>query len=344
MSVHQFTGLAASLPSTPIPIQPPSWWRAKASLAQDLASYGKYVTANSYDHYTLGLGVRGCANMGEATGETAWYHRAGSYLTSLINLATPQAGGYLGWKSVQDGNRETPLREIYCWRFAPDLLVPIAGLPAYTLQHDRIKAFLEQNIFTKWWSRNGNREHAVMHIGSHWCKLCLYLVTWGSTALIRSRAQGWLDAMDNTGLSPTWFGKSLYTQMRPHPRDARAKFWPAYFDDRDVSTGSDTSHGEALFTYVAAALNAGYGRWTFADVDGFLRLKDIFWAGSTNWEYFVPGTTTWIGKYSEVGSMGQFSREFQAQLEADVARHISDNTEKWGICALNAARLGGPYL
>ncbi len=337
MSVHQFTSGAVA----PTAIRPASWWRAKASLTADLNTYNRYVTDNSYDHYTLGLGAGGCARMGEATGETAWFDRAFYYFSGIVSLATPQAGGFLGWRSVQDGNRETPLREIYCWRFCPDLLQAVKNLPAYATQHADLKGFLEEHIFRKWWTRNGHREHAVMHIGSHWCKLCLYLAVEGSTPLIRSRALNWLDTMDHVGLSPTWFGKSLYHHMRPHPLDPSAKFWPAYFDERDIATGSDTSHGEALYTYVAAAVRAGYGLWTMADVDGLLRLKDIFWdvAAGKHWAYQIgPGSGTWDGKYSEVGVLGQFSREFQVQLENDEPR-VANNTEKWGNFALNAKRL-----
>lgn len=278
--------------------------------------------------------------MGEATGETEWLDRAVYYITSIMRLATPQAGGYLGWKHA---GVEYPLYEAYCWRFCPDVLRALEPFPAYADRHNQIKSFFEQHIFTKWWSRNAQNMHPVMHIGSHWCKMCVYLIINGSTSTIRSRAQGWLDTMDHTGLAH-WGGKSLYHHMRPHPLDARAKFWPAYFDERDIKTGSDVSHGEALFTYVPDAIHAGYGLWTMADVDAMLRLVDIHWDGNTHWAYQMgPGTGTWAGKYAETGTLGQFSREFQKRLEDDAAR-VSNNTEKWGICALNAARLGAPYL
>lgn len=342
--LHHFAdGSAGVIPT--VSIQSPAAWLAKTNLASDLSTYGPFVTANSDDHYTLGLGVGGCARMGEATGVTAWYDRAIFYLTGIMVLATPQAGGYLGWRSSipADGGQEKPLYEIYCWRYATDLLRPLALLPAYASQFTSIKNFFEQNIWAKWYSRNGNRAHAVMHIGSHWTKIALYLATYGSTATIRSQAQGWLDLMDHGRVS-WWNGKSIRTQLRAHPLFPGAVFWPSEFDEGDVATGSDVSHGEAIYTYAADAINANFGDWSLADVPRFLALKDVVWDtdAGVNWAYQIgPGSGTWSGKYSEMATFGQFDRAFQKQLEGlTVAR----NTELYGCCALNAARLGGPYL
>lgn len=326
-----------------IAILSPAAWLAKTNLATDLATYNQYVTSNSYDHYTLGLGIGGCARMGEATGVTAWFDRAIFYLNGIMALATPQAGGFLGWKSVEDGNREVPLREVYCWRFATDLLRPLSLLPAYASQFNAIKSFFETNIWAKWYSRNGNREHAVMHIGSHWTKIALYLSVYGSTPTIRSQAQGWLDLMDHGSVS-WWNGKSIRAQLRAHPLFPGAVFWPASFNDSDAATGSDTSHGEAIYTYAADCINANYGDWSLADVPRFLALKDVVWdtVAGMNWAYQIgAGSGTWVGKYSEMATFGQFDRAFQKQLEGLT---VSRNTELYGCCALNAARLGGPYV
>lgn len=340
MSVHQYTGAA---PAAAIAIQPPSWWAGRASLTSDLNTYGQFVTANSYDHYTLGLGIKGCAALGEAINSTAWLDRAIYYVTGIMALATTQAGGYLGWKSEQDGNREVPLREIYCWRFVTDLLRSLSARSDYAAVFDEITAFLEHNIWEKWISRNGPAQHAVVHIGTHWCKIALYLKDHGTTPAIRASAQSWLDTLDHIGFV-TWGNKSIRSQLRPHPADSSAWFWPSEFDDGDIATGSDTSHGEALYTYVADCIRYGYGPWSMADVPKFLALKSIFWdtAAGKNWNYLIgaPGVATWSGKYTEVGNMAQFDRAFQVQFEGLT---VAQNTELFGTGALNALRLGPPY-
>lgn len=342
MTIHQFTGGAPSAPL--LAIRSPSWWGARASLATDLSTYSPFLTANSYDHYTLGLGIKGCSALGEALSSDDWLGRAVFYTTYIIALATPQAGGYLGWLSVQDGNREVPLREVYCWRFVTDLLRAIRDRPDYENPFNEITSFLETHIWEKWISRNGPAQHAVVHIGTHWAKIALYLATYGTTSSIRASAQSWLDTLDHVGFA-AWGNKSIRSQLRPHPANSSAWFWPSEFDDGDLATGSDTSHGEALYTYVADCIRYGYGPWSMADVPKFLALKDIFWdtAAGKNWNYLIgaPGVATWSGKYTEVGNMAQFDRAFQVQFEGlTVAR----NTELFGTGALNAARLGGPYL
>lgn len=340
MSIHQFTEGAVA---TAVAIQSPSWWAARASLASDLSTYGGFVTANSYDHYTLGLGIKGCAALGEATDSNAWLDRAVFYVLGIMNLASPQAGGYLGWKSVQDGNREVPLREVYCWRFVTDLLRALDGRPEYADAFADITAFLELNIFTKWLTRNGPAQHAVVHIGTHWCKIALYLKDHGTTSTIRVQALNQLDTLDHNGFS-AWGGKSIRSQLRPHPADPGAWFWPSEFDDGDLTTGSDVSHGEALYTYVADAIRYGYGPWTRDDVIKLLALKNIFWdvAAGKNWNFQIgaPGVTTWDGKYTEVANLGQFDRNFQLQVEGIT---VARNTELFGTGAINSFRLGPPY-
>lgn len=351
--------------TTPPPgtaIRPPSWWAAKASIAGDLSSFSKYITTDSFDHYTLGLGVCGCARMGEALGSQAWYDQAYYYLMSIMALSVPVAGGYQGWYGATRGGGETSLDEIYCWRFAPDLLLPTSTIPSYQPKHDAVKAFLERNIWTKWYSRNNsngvptNLYRSVLHIASHWAKLALYLRTEGSTATIRSQADTVCAAISHAGM-PNWGMANMYSQIRkyPHPTGGSdTAFWPAYWTGTLSSEpyGSDTQHGVAIGTFLGAALRAGYGPWSVStDLPRFIRLRDIFTAapGSPFWATLSPGgtfegSTTWAGKMAEYGSMAQHDRDFQSWLEADEARHIGDNSEKWGTFALNALRLGGPYL
>lgn len=357
MSIHQFTGGAAALALPPqIAIRPPEWWEAKYSLSADLVSFSKYITNDSFDHYTLGLGVVGNAAMGEATGKAAYYDRAYFYLQSLIDIAVPVAGGYKGWYSAYYGGAETSLNEIYCWRFAPDLLLPTKNILAYAERWAAVQAFLEDNIWSKWYTRgiNANIYRSVLHIASHWAKLALYLRTEGSTATIRAQADAICAAISHAGI-PYWNGASIYQHIRkfPHPvGGANTAFWPAYWTGTvgaggSEPYGSDCAHGVAIGTFVSAALRAGYGPWSVDnDLPRLIRLRDIIYSPGVCWNTLAgaAGQTTWAGKLAEFGRLAQFDRAFQTFLENDEARGVAAGSEKWGTFALNAARLGGPYL
>lgn len=366
MSIHLFTGAAAA-GSAGIPIRPPSWWEAKYSLASDLSFFGKDISADSEKHYQLGLGVCGNARMGEATGKAVYYDRAYYYLTGIIDLATVMHDGYLGWydltrKPPNGPAPELSLMEIYCWRFAPDILLPTKGNPDFASRWTRVHEFLERNIWTKWRTRSltaGNVGEeiyrSVLHIASHWAKLALYLRVEGSTSTIRAQADAICAAISHDGM-PNWGGANIYDQVRklPHPLGGPdTAYWNAYWRTPPTEPyGSDTPHGIAIGTFVSEAMRLGYGPWNITvDVPRFIKLRDIIYNNpkGTCWATLNPGGTfngskTWAGKTAEFGCFAQFDRNFQRYLEDDEARGVSNGSEKWGSWALNAARLGGPYL
>lgn len=345
MSIHQFA-CGAIAPPQALAILPPAFWRFRYNLVSDLSVFGGNVSANSYRHYQLGLSVGGNTRMGRATGDTACLDRALFYVLGIMNLATTQAGGFLGWKSVEDGNRESALREIYCWRSCTELAdLCFATGGSYVALGQQIKDFLEVNIWDKWTSRGLSSYvyWSVVHICAHWAKIALWLTTNGSTPARRALATTVLDTIDHLGM-PNWGGASFRNALYPGPNGG--SIWNAYHDDRDAATGSDTSHAQALYTFVADARRAGY-QWTQTDVENLiLGFRNAWPLNGNHWEYLKGAVvgTQWAGKYTEFFCLGEFSRQLQRDAEADEVRGIADGAEKWGILASNAARLGGPYL
>lgn len=352
-------GIAAS---SSIAVRPPSWWIAKftaAYQAYDISYFGAFAaSANSYGYYTLALSICGNTRLGKADGDNAFYYdRALAWINAMIDHATPQAGGYLGWRSTgeKDGGEEKALREIYAWRFVAEWLEYVQGIPRYAADFVRIRNFTRDNIFKKWQSRGpgSNIYREVIHIAAHWAKICLHMIpllTDPADAAVRTQMQIILDDIDHEGMSSRG-NASCWTHLRPHPVDPDADWWPMYWNGTvgaggSEPSGSDVSHGEGFITYYSDARRKGYGFWTPANDQRLLRAKDIYWSGGHHWEFLIGPAckTEWDGKYVELGTLGQFDRRFQRQLEDDEVRDRAAGAEKWGTFALNALRLGGPYL
>ena len=340
-----------------VAIKSVAYWESQANLDTDLSQFiGFSTTSDSYQYYTLAYSLTGLVSMYRATGLTKYLDRALLYTNNMISNATTQAGGYLGWKSVADGNVEASLREVYPWRYVCQMLDAMADAwvtGSYLAQYNTIKAFTETNIFDKWYSRgvNSNIYRSVAHIASHWATISDFIIRRSSGARV-AQATTVRDNIDHAGM-PNWNGDSLRSVIVAHPDAAGAAFWKAYFPKvagggsasgipaTDTLYGSDTRHGSDVLSWVVEAYDRGYGPWNSSDISKFIALFGVVWpeGDSTPSEYFRPASGTKLSLNPNTGflKLGRYSRTFQKRMEG---LSTSNNMGRWGNMALNAKILG----
>lgn len=348
--------------STVIAVKSLAYWEGvgQAGLASDLSVAGPLsLSADSNKHYTLAFYQNGHVSMYRATGLTKYLDRALLYINNVISKATAQAGEYLGWKSVVDGNTEQALREIYFWRYACMTLDAMANAGvvtgSYLTQYNTILAFIERNIWTKWYSRGpANIYRSVIHICAHWAIISDFLVRRSANATIVAQARVVRDNIDHAGMS-AWNGSSMRSQIVAHPDDATAAYWMMYWPRKsatvvnpeqtadDRAYGSDIRHGSDVLAWLLEAYDRGFGPWVSADIDKLIKLFARICPNNTthyNWMAAEKGGSplTWDGNYNQgFLKLGRYNRALQVRFE-NIS--VADNMGRWGNMALNAKILG----
>ena len=348
--------------TTTIAIKSSAYWESQgaAIMAADQSTAGPLSTsADSNNHYTLAYYQNGHVAMYRATGLTKYLDRALLYINNVIAAATTQAGGYLGWKSSVDGNAEASLREVYFWRYACMTLDAMANAGAltgsYLTQYNTILAFIERNIWTKWYNRGvtANIYRSVVHICAHWAIISDFLARRSANTAIVSQAVAIRDAIDHGGM-PNWNGDSIRSMIGAHPNDALACFWHAYFPKvagggtapgipaDDTSYGSDTAHGGDVLAWIVEAHDRGSTYWKDADISKLIRLfGTIIWpSGTTYYKYLIGSSmnTMMDGNFNQgFRKLGRYDRALQVRLEGQL---VAPNIGLYGNMALNAKILG----
>lgn len=336
----------ATVPAGPA-IQSPAYWESQADLAADLSQFGKYSTsANSYGYYTLAYSMTGLVAMYRATGLTKYLDRALLYTNNIISRATPQAGGFLGWKSVERGNVETSLDEIFFWRYVCEMLdaMRMANVTgSYLTQYNSILAFTERNIFTKWHSRgvNANIYRSVIHICSHWTTISDFIVRRSADTTVVSQARTVRDNIDHLGM-PNWGGNNMRQRIVDHPNVSGAAFWKSFWSSGAgaETSGADTRHACDVLSWIVEAYDRRYGPWTAADIDKFIKLFAVVWpeGDPTPFEFLIgSGSRLSLNPNTGFLKLGRYSRTFQKRLEG---LNAANNMGRWGNMALNAKILG----
>lgn len=362
------------------------WWVGRYSLTAD---YNSVITNDfipgtttrrgwddSWKHYEKAFSFGGNTRMWQATGDNRYLDRVLLYTEGVVDAAAissslgPNGFGdsFLGWigKTHPSGViQEAPLYEFYCWRWIAMMLEEAyrRGMMAsgtYATRLQAIQGFLEQQVFTKWWTRGVNSYiyRTVMHISAHAAIICLFLKNRGSTATIKSRASTILDNIDHLG-QPGYGGpyNNLRSMFINHPyvsNPSSTAFWYAYFKDppppntipaTDTNNGSDTSHAEAVVVYIDFAIQMGYGSWTVNDINKVINLWNVVWPNASTHYNWLRGPTavntplTWTPNYNEFFGAAGYSRNQQIRMETFGG---ANQALYFGQGAYNSWKLGQP--
>jgi len=292
---------------------------------------------DSWDHYELSYTLDACVAMFRATGERRYLDRALQFTENVAASASTARGGYLGWRSTQEGNDEVPLYESYFWRYGTALLAAmresstIFGNSGYRGRYNRLLAFAEKHVFEKWYSRGPDetifRERT--HMTAHWGLIALNLSRVTTDAARRRRYQSVVADVDRDVPGE---GRGLKQQMRRSPVDPTAYFWSDQWG-ATARPGQDVSHGNGVMAYVVEARDRGT-TWTKADMAAFSRLlTKIVWPGGTTYHAYVDGTGSDNGWFSDgFVKLGRTDPAVQQRLET----HQVVNDQFAANMALNA--------
>ena len=344
--------------STPAPsslnIQPVSFWENRflsVWQSEHNAYYNGWATGNdSYWYYFLSYAVDGNTAMYEATGNTQYLDRARYYVDEVIRdarrsstLSTSQyKDSYMGWISVEDGNKEIVLRKSVMWRFVTRMLRVIHDTPAlynnssYRAWYDSVLAFTEVNIWDKWYSRGtGNLYRSRTHMAAHWAFIAydLSLISTRTSKLSQYRTvYQTIDA-------------DLRGQIIPNPVDHSAYFWSDIWDSF-ARPGQDVNHGNHVVAYIVEAYTHGSTFWKAADITGLRNLlMNVIWDGNQadpRFYGYVDGTDPLKGYWQADGwvKLGRFDPAVQRMYE-HYAAYKYYLTMFYGNAALNARLLLG---
>jgi hypothetical protein len=332
---------------------------------------------DSWDHYNLAYGFDGVLAMFQATGNTAYLDRCILYANNLVSKARVSSamGGsaygdaYLGWVSqrVDVIGQEVPLFELFCWRHVVRMLRIIKDTPAllaaYASTYATLLAFVETNIWDKWWTRDSTNlgltpphggsyafYRSVTNIASHaaWIGMNLKVMTANSAR--QTNCQAVKDNIDFAGY-PSWaadgpVGANLRSQLGQiaMPGDPAAYNWYSFWNSVDPLDIQDISHASAEVGYILDSWEKGQ-YWTSVDASKFMR-------GFTNHILAPNGThssnvdgTGGAGGYLPDGmiNFGRYDAQVQRRLQAigPEADNLGGTTQWYGKMALNARYLLG---
>lgn len=201
---------------------------------------------------------------------------------------------YRGWVSLrkeQEYMNEVPLYESYSFFYIAQFLFLISNngwkdkLDSNKLWWHNTLAFVEKNIWTKWYERSFStfKNHyryflrSRIHMGSHWAGLAMYLNALTSNTQIKSQTALLVQQYD------TLLKRNLKSNIDGF-------VWNATYDNVEgtfaVSSPEnilqDVSHGNHVVSYVIAAYEFGNKSWMLADIKRFCYTLKAFMYDSQN--------------------------------------------------------------
>jgi|JI10StandDraft_1071094.scaffolds.fasta_scaffold16547_5 hypothetical protein len=342
------------------------YWRSNYSLSADYTEFNpRAISKDTAKYYTLGLTLDGNRAMFDATGDTIYMDRCLYYVNTIINDAQLSSSfstsqykdGYLTWLNLTNAsppsilNTEVILHQTYCFRYVcmiADSIITRGLTGSYLTQYNAILAFVERNIWQKWYSR-GLKDvlyRNVIHISAHTAIIADFLRRRSSNPTIVAQATTVQANIDHVGIS--YYGNShMRSQFVTHAADPRAVFWNMYWNNYTSKPaepyGSDTSHGAAVLSYLIPILERGYGDWTIEDMVRFMWLFKLLYINGNsayNWLAGASGTAIYSPMNINDGfnKLGRFFPEVQLMIENVTSAR---NSQYWGNGALNAKRLLG---
>lgn len=186
---------------------------------------------------------------------------------------------YKGWVSYRDNgtkNSEVPLYESYSFFYIAQFLYIIKNNGWVEESSENITrwniilAFIEQNIWTKWYQRcvqvKGNHYWYFLrgrtHMGSHWAGIAMYLNKLSENEVIKSQTEVLVNQYD------CLLKRNLKLKENGY-------VWNSTYDNVEGTYASavsgdiiqDVSHGNHVVAYIIAAFELGNENWSKEDIN-----------------------------------------------------------------------------
>lgn len=186
---------------------------------------------------------------------------------------------YKGWVSYRDNgtkNSEVPLYESYSFFYIAQFLYIIKNNGWVEESSENITrwniilAFIEQNIWTKWYQRclgvKGNNYWYFLrgrtHMGSHWAGIAMYLNKLSENKEIKSQTEFLVKQYDRL-------------LKRNFKLKENGYVWNSTYDNVEGTYASavsgdiiqDVSHGNHVVAYIIAAFELGNENWSKEDIN-----------------------------------------------------------------------------
>lgn len=191
---------------------------------------------------------------------------------------SPFKDGYRTWVSKRDNgtlNQEVSLYEGYVFFYIAQFLYYSKQKSWYAnskLNQKRwmdILAFVENNIWTKWYERclpvKGNHYWYFLrgrtHMGSHWAGVAMYLHDLSQNEEIKNQTRLLVDQYD------TLLKRNLKIRGRGYVWNSTYdKVEGTYASEVSEDIIQDVSHGNHVVSYIVAAYEFGNPNWSEADI------------------------------------------------------------------------------
>ncbi len=283
------------------------------------------------EYYFMYYYFDGMLSIWQATGQNSYLDTMLTVINNTIADAKPIKfnASYLGWTA--DGSygfdhpdNGVPLWESYYWKAVATLLRMMHQSPkllstgSYKSEYDKILAFTEKHIWSKWQEKGNNnlyRENA--HMSSHWARI-------GMELYIITGKPKYKEVFDNIS-----FGNmpgqpsNLREKLQVNPKVPSAYTWNTTWSGNGIQ---DIPHASDIITFcILAYENNMY--WTRNDINAFISTLDkvVFRVqDGTKYSLHVDGG----GGYDVPGrlrgwlKLGRYDRLLQDRL---INQYQSDN-------------------
>lgn len=254
------------------------------------------------------------------TEDEYWIEEHKQIINNLINSAEISANipnnqsyhdNFKGWISKNPEKsgyqKEVPLYESYSFFYISQFLYILNDIGwvdrsnQNTLWWQNTLAFVENNIWTKWFVRSSNNNGIFLrsrtHMGSHWAGIAMYLGAISDNPLIKSQAENVVADYDML--------------LKRNLIEVEGGYqWNATYDDvsgTDASSTSsnsiqDVSHGNHVISYIVAAYEFGNENWTLSDLQKLAYTVKHFIYDHENKQFFDFVDGTYVSSGSSRGN------------------------------------------
>lgn len=246
-----------------------SMWRSKSTNYSRLLKFSD--EGNSYHFMHLGPIIDALTIMYKNTGNEEYLKSADRIITNVLVKSETNAQGYRSWKAYSIdpayktvNGKEWKIFEAHFFRYvAPYLYLVFSNREKIredriVMNANRYLAFLEKNVWEKWYDNYGNRINSFLgsrtHMGAQWAQMALYLSKITQNSVSKTRYLEYLDL----------FNSRLKNNLKIVDG---AYIWKSNWNgDTDIT--QDVAHANHVIAYIISAYELKSG-WDKKDLEAF---------------------------------------------------------------------------
>lgn len=302
--------------------------RSKSTNYQRLLKFSD--EGNSYHFMHLGPMIDALTIMYENTSDEEYLKSADKIITNVLAKSQRNPQSYLSWKAYSKdpayktvNGKEWKIFEAHFFRYVAAYLYVISKNKGNIKEDsimkngERYLAFLEKNVWEKWYVKYGKRIDSFLgsrtHMGAQWAQIALYLSRVTQNSETKSRYLEYLKL----------FNSRLKNNLKT---EDGAYVWKSNWNDGRTII-QDVAHANHVIEYIVSAYELKSG-WDREDLEAFSRTFVRFiYDDSSNKVYSnIDGT----GKLKFVNlsdgwmKLARFNGELNNQIQQYIAANYKD--------------------